>query len=374
MGRIEVCGKCGVPLLVSGELRWGDNGVIYSRSSSRNRWVFYEPEIIDPLFRGVEKLSGIEVEHYAIESRRRETRSFLEKIYSLEKGQPLLEGLDLEGTGLALTPEEREKMCAVVTGHYEAMQDMVKIYGYGNPLPNVSLEACDDYAWRSTAVSHPYSIIFMAAEILAGCEAFEGRDLQVEYRKVGTDLYEIEAYEGGRHPESKDKMRTRRFDFKPGRLEFDSCPECGVPLEISIYRWDLEKGIIVNPETGRRMAIFGPTSLDTAIEDMVAELGVDLQETVVEAQYLQIKEAWGWERWNRDAGDFQRLLGLSGMGNLVSMEGDRNRVTILMNNSCLHLLMVGTLKALTELAYRRESTGCTWEYRDDGDLSVTVTL
>ena len=147
-----------------------------------------------------------------------------------------------------------------------------------------------------------------------------------------------------------------------------------MPLEIAGYRWDLENGTIVNPATGRRMAIFGPASLDSAIEGVVDELGEDLREIIVEAQYLQIKEAWSWEKWNRGAEEYQHLLALSGVGNLVSMEGSRDHVSILMNNACLPLLMVGTLKALTELAYRRESSSCTWEYRDGGDLSVTVTM
>ena len=49
---MDVCDKCGVPIMVSRELNWEANGVISLASSPRNRMVFYESENIDQLFRG----------------------------------------------------------------------------------------------------------------------------------------------------------------------------------------------------------------------------------------------------------------------------------------------------------------------------------
>lgn len=68
-----------MPLMISREHIWGSNGVISLAESAHNRMVFYESETIDRLFRGIEGMIGIPIEHIAIESRRRETRRFIER-------------------------------------------------------------------------------------------------------------------------------------------------------------------------------------------------------------------------------------------------------------------------------------------------------
>ncbi len=81
MRRRERCGKCGVPLLVSSEFDWQDNGVISLKRSPHNRVALFESRIIDNLFKGIEELIGMSVEHIVIESRRREVKRYIERSF-----------------------------------------------------------------------------------------------------------------------------------------------------------------------------------------------------------------------------------------------------------------------------------------------------
>lgn len=102
MDRIQVCGECGIPLMISGELLWEGNRVIYSRSSPRNRWVFYESDNIDPLFGGIENLIGAPLNHIIIESRCREARKYIERAFPLEVRRLLYGGITISSRGSRL--------------------------------------------------------------------------------------------------------------------------------------------------------------------------------------------------------------------------------------------------------------------------------
>jgi hypothetical protein len=43
-----------------------------------------------------------------------------------------------------------------------------------------------------------------------------------------------------------------------------------------------------------------------------------------------------------------------------------------LENSCLHLLMVGTTQAMVEMVYGVDDSACEWELSEDGDLRITI--
>jgi hypothetical protein len=196
----------------------------------------------------------------------------------------------------------------------------------------------------------------------------------VKHEEIGEGTYRLTSYMGDHPIELKGRLQRRGYDFKPGDIHYERCPECGVPLDVGRYIWDLEKGTITDPDTGRRMAIFGPFSLDSILDDLEEELGESIPEVVIEAERLYIKSAWSSDEWKRRAPDFQRLLALRGLGNLVDFDGDREHLTVTLQNSCLHLPMVGIVQALVEMAYRVDSSTYEWDFSEDGDLTVTVNL
>src|SRR4030042_2394070 len=84
MTKIGVCESCGVPKLISSVFSWDDNGIISISYSPGARMVFYESENIDNIFRGVEELIGLSIEHIVMERKRRDTRRFMARVLAKE--------------------------------------------------------------------------------------------------------------------------------------------------------------------------------------------------------------------------------------------------------------------------------------------------
>jgi hypothetical protein len=367
MSEISLCGKCGVPALVSAELGWESNGVIISKTSPQNRWVFYESENIDPLFHGIEELIGAPIENIIIESRRRESRRYMERLFPLEVKEAFRGHDDPQ-----ITAEDKKAKLTAARNTINSIYDVGRIFGYADISLHPAWESGEAYPWRFGVVHNPYSVLFQLAESLGTCEAFEGMDMWVKYEKADEGTYIMEFFPSDHPVGLAERFKGKRYDFKPGDIAYDYCPQCGVPEEISRYAWDLESGSITDPDTGRRMAIFGPHSLDSIFTDLEEELGEDIPRTIIEAQRRYIKSAWSTEKWLRGAEDFKRLSALRGLGNLASFDADREQLTVRVQNSALPIFMVGTVQALVEMAYGVDNSTCSWESFNDGDLLVTI--
>ena len=95
---------------------------------------------------------------------------------------------------------------------------------------------------------------------------------------------------------------------------------------------------------------------------------------VIEAQRRFIKTAGAIESWNKDGSTFQQMVALRGLGNITTFDGQPTHLTIVVENACLHLPLIGTAQALVELVYRVDSSTCDWELTEDGELTLTVTV
>ncbi len=365
---METCSGCGLPSFIGKEHRWEPNGVISLSRSPLNRMVFFESETIDGVIQGIEELIGRPVSHIVIESRARETKRYMQRLLGEE-------GSSREATEEGSPPEEREKVMARARAISVSMMDIGRAYGYGDGHLGRTWETGDPYPWREELYVRPYSVYFAAADLLGTVEAFEGREMWVKYEEMEEGLFCFRAFPSPHPLELQERLqRRKRYAFKPGDIEYERCDLCGVPLEVSRHGWDTERGLVTNPETGRRMALFGPLALDAVFDDLEAELGEVIPETVIEAMRRYIREAWSNEEWWRDADTFRRMIGLRGMGNLARFEGRRRGLSLTVENSTLHLMMVGTVQALVEMAYRAERSRVEWSLAEDGDLEISVRL
>ena len=238
----------------------------------------------------------------------------------------------------------------------QSIIDIARNYGYGDQRLSELWEHGEDFPWRVQLVQDPYSILFISGDNLGSVEAFEGVDMQVNYGRTGEGAYRTEVYPGEHSMELKERLKRRRYDFKPGEITYERCSECGIPSTVSGRLWDLDRGTITDQETGRRMAIFGPFSVDSICDDLEMELGDAIPATVIEATRRYIRTAWSLDRWNRDGLTFQQMIAVRGLGDLVNFEGDRDHLDMTIDNSCLHLPVVGTAQALVEMAYRVENS------------------
>ncbi len=373
MSGIEFCESCGAPLMISRDLRWEKNGVISIPSAPANRMIMFECEPIDGLFKGIEELIGLPIEHIVVESRSRETRRLTQRTYPVAV-RKILDGKGgrPEGEGLDISSQERETLLSTMRAITESLVDRGRIFGYGDQHLGELWDEGRDYPWRKLYLSNPYSLLFQAADNLGWVEAFEGADMWVRYGKTDEERHVAEVYPSEHPVDLQERAARKEPNTSPGISRFDRCVECGIPLDVARHQWNADRGTITDPDTGRRIAIFDPASMDGIFDDLQSELGEAIQSTVIEAMKGFVKEGWELKPWSRPPFSFQKMFSVRGLGKLVSFKGNRDRVSIIIENACLHLCVVGMMQALTELAYRLEGSDLDWQLGDDNMLSITV--
>jgi hypothetical protein len=358
---MEVCEVCGVPLMISREFRWENNGIIGMTLSPVGRAVFYESEIIDNLFRGIEKILGRSIWHIVIESRRRDVRKYMENIFKDQKN------MWRETRKL----QRSQQMLDMRKADMTQVNEVGRIYGYGD----ISLSdrwGREDYAWRTQFISNPYSMYLYPAELLGSIEALEQIDMRVKYKEIKENTYEVST-SPGKHPFAlKERLKQKHYPYKPGDMEWEHCTGCGLPSEIAACDWKLDAGSVIDTATTRRMAIFGPWAIDAVLNDMEKELGLSIQDMVVEALRRFLKSTSFDESWRKEAIDFKRIIAMRGLGNLVYFDGDKESLTLTIENACMPLLMVGAVQGLFEVAMGVDDSTYEWDLKDDGDLTITV--
>ncbi len=375
MPEMEVCKTCHVPSIISSMFNWDDNGIISISGSPKASMVFYESDNIDNMFRGLEDVIGVPIEHIVMERKRRDTRKFMERVFP-EK---------IERLATILGGEKVDKVSSVDAGlRQEILEigDMVNsqatsigmVYGYGDIKFSSLWEFWDRFPWRTQIIRKPYSMIFFSADMLATVEAFEQRDMRVKYEKVWEDIYLMSTVPGEHPIELADRMKRKSFEVKPGDISHDRCPECGVPAPVARCKWDLQEGTIIDSDTERRMAFFDPAAMDIVFDDLEAELGESVPEAIIEAQRRTWKLSMSLDNWKRSGYDFKSHAAIRGLGNITAFKADEKRLALTVENPSMHLAMVGMAIALYELAWGAENSTHEWHRTDDGDLVITVEL
>lgn len=374
MDGIERCGVCGIPLFIGEQLSWENNGVIALRASPFNRMVAMETGVIDGLFAELAGMLESPVEDMVVESRRRETRRFIERTFAFEVRNLLLypdgrEQLEGRTTFEKMLERSLVRMAKDLTLR---VMEVAQIFGYGKFKLGERWESGQKYPWRMAYIRDPYSVLMWAADVLGTVEAFEGRDMRVTWREISPRFYRVEVVPGEHPVELEEKLGRRRYPFKPGSLEWETCPECGVPVALSSFRWDLGEGFITEVRRGRRVALVGPLALEAVFRELEYSHGAAVSEKVVEAQRRYAKSVATRDDALVSGEEFRKDLALRGFGNLVEYRADGAGVDLRMENACLPLLVAGTAQALFELAAGVDETLCRWEVFDDGDLVLEI--
>ncbi|MBN2025759.1 MAG: hypothetical protein JW854_03190 [Actinobacteria bacterium] len=370
---IERCESCGIPVMIGREMRWEENGVISLANSPRDRMVFFESTTIDSMFRGIEELIGESIEPLVIESRRRETRKFMERSFPFEvRNVNVLGERDMKAGSTYYSKAFMETVTKMRKEINEKVLVIGSVFGYGHQFLSDKWERGEDYPWRTQVIRNAYSVPLWVADTLGTIEAFEGIDMTVEYKEIGKDTIRVSAFPGEHPLELQERLQRKHYKLKPGQLTYECCVECGVPLDISRYRWDLKEGVITATDTGRRVAVMGPLALEAVLDDLEAAHGEEIVEAAIEAQRRFVRSRVDERELRNLVFSLQALTSLRGLGNVTRFEADEHHLEITIENSCIHLLVIGMAQALYELALKREESEREWELSADGDLTITI--
>jgi hypothetical protein len=353
MGALEPCEECGVPQVIGDEYIWLNNGDIVQKRDQRDRIIFSECENLDPLFRGIEELLGMPIEHIIIDCIRRTYRSYC-KLFLPENIDELVANKQVDVRSLV----DRFAKLAIPMG--------VGKFGF----VGMQLEG-DENDFYTSSISEPNSLLMCAACHCGAMEAVLGYDQWVKYAEAAPDVYDLTAYPSPHLETLKGRMRIERYYHSKSDLELERCATCGGPKALSENRWYLNRGIVVNKATKRRMAVMGPNQIDPIFRELELELGETIPRIVVEAQRRFTRNGFYSIDDYANADEFRAGLALRGLGNLKELEIKRTRLRMRLENAVLHLMIVGMMQGIFDAALDMDST-VDWELSQGGDLEIEV--
>jgi hypothetical protein len=353
MAEIELCEECGVSLIVAETHTWHENGVMTKADDPDQRMTFYESNDIKGVLAGLDKMIGLSIDRIVIESKSREARQYARKSsasISYDVGEPL----DVEAVANYLA-------------------DHARAFGFGDVRPFEWRHEGDDDDYLTMSVKSPHAILILCGELVGIWEVIDGREHYAAFEKTGEDEYHI-TNRVGLHPvELRERLQFNSYPFKPGNIIFERCWSCNVPLGVAGYLWNGNAGTITQRETGRRMAIIGPSGIEAILNDLEAELGEAIPAGVIEAQRLHVKRAMKEDNWKGAPTDYRQAMAFRGLGNLTHFGGRRQHLEVTIENACMPLMTVGFVQGFYELALGYEESSYEYEFTDDGVLSVDIT-
>lgn len=351
MAGARFCAECGVPRRFTREHRWLDNGTVVQRKNPDHRMVFFEGENVNGIFRGIEEIIGLPIERVIVEAKRRATFDFIDHMLP----RPVKPVLRMAGVRPVVRNVSR--LAAVMGYGGVKLVGLRRVHGKG------------DYV--TIEIREPYSLALFSGDLAGTFEAVDRREAGVEYEEVSPGVYRFTAHISTHPVELQERLKPRRYSSKEGDLVLEKCPGCGGPKGLSEYRWDLERGVITDRTTGRRMVMLGPATLDAIFEELEGELGDHIPKVVVEAQRRFVKTGIMSVGEARDLEAFREKVALRGLGNLVEMQADGKGARLRIENPCLHLVLAGLSQGIYELAFGCEAS-MDWKLTPDGDLLVEL--
>ncbi len=134
----------------------------------------------------------------------------------------------------------------------------------------------------------------------------------------------------------------------------------------------MERGVIVDASTQRRMVMLAPYELDPVFQELENELGGAIPGVVVEA-LRRYTSAGFFSLWNvLDEEDFRAQFALRGLGNVREAKARKEGLRLRLENAVLHLMIVGSMQGAFE-AVTGSRSRVEWRLSGDGELEVEVT-
>lgn len=356
------CPVCGFPWVTSFVLRWRDNGTITMFMRNDFRAVVMRQGQVQALMQHIEDRLGVSIEHMGFEAQRNAARMTFDNTFD---GTP--------GVRLML------KM-----GHFKrvAVEYFNLIGATCGQCHSDTLEYVPGR--RGVArLKNPFYMPLMAAYVVGAFESMEGVPFKSEWEETGVDTYTITAEAAGEKPEVSDRLNVGVAPLLPGHNSHESCPKCRAPRALSFLHWNLDEGIITDTRTGARVLIFDGHGINALYRELVAELGEEVYQLLVDAQRDWTVEHIGLLGITPSSGALSRgeleeayreylsMMPLEGLGNPVALEIKDSSVEVVIENPYNAFVLAGTLQGLYE-AFEKTPGKVEWTESRPGAVRFKV--
>jgi hypothetical protein len=353
MTEIKVCPVCGVPEYITSEHLWLNNGDIVQKRDQVARLVIMESENIDPLLQNIEEIIGVPIEHIVITTVRRAVRSYVSRIVP-DDVKDLIQKKEMDPVPIAL-----------------AMIDVAKMMGHGD-------QEYVDYRYKGdkddyyiVKMIEPYSVPMVSGTIAGAVEAVFSRSEGVTYEQESPTVYKVKSVPSAHPEELKQRMHMERYQHRDGDIELERCEACGGPKALSAYQWHVDRGVIIDQNSKRRLVMMGPEEVERIFVELKNELGETIDQVIVEAQRRFTKSGFYSISDANTEEDFRNLLALRGMGNLKEIVYHKNGMHMRLDNAALPLMGVGMMQGVYE-KFTGEPSSVEWEFSEEGNLEIAV--
>ncbi len=350
MSRSKLCGTCGVAKGTSKSLIWQSDGTVAEKRDPDHRMVLADVEGLNQLFENIEGLIGMSIQNIITESKARATQDFTKQLIRGWKGSVVRRA----GLGIVINK----------------MGTLAGSFGYGG----IEVLYVD---WKENKIgfrlTNPYSVPLMCGDLRGATEAVRNVVGTVEAEQENETTYIVRGRLSPPPDGMEERLAAKPLETKPGDIAYERCKECGVPVGMSEFAWDLDKGIITNSSTGVRYAFVGPTGVQAVFDELASELGDTIPETIIEAQRMRVasQDFGTWKDFT--TAQFREMLGMMGFGNLVSFERSGRVFAATIENASLPLMIVGTASGALE-SISGKKAAADWAVSPDGDLELSVSF
>jgi hypothetical protein len=146
-------------------------------------------------------------------------------------------------------------------------------------------------------VENTYSIPMFEGDVAGMFESLENRRGEASWEGDATrGLLKIVAGEG--EPELTERIEQEVEMGVPfveeGDLEYRTCPECGVPREISEeFEWDVPNARITEKATGKRYILHNTSGMVAVVRSLREELGEEIEKIITEISRQYARDYYG---------------------------------------------------------------------------------
>ncbi len=224
----------------------------------------------------------------------------------------------------------------------------------------------------TVSITEPYSLLMCTATHSGAMEAIFGYPHEVTYSEEAAGVYHLRAFPSEHLEELKGRMPQDYYEHSKGDIELERCGTCGGPKALSTYRWNMDRGVITDEVSGRRIAVMSPSQIDPIFNELETELGETIPRVVVEAQRRFTKTGFYSMNDYADMEEFRKGLALRGVGNLQELKISRHAVRMRVENVVLPMMIVGTMQGIFDNAVGVNSV-VDWHVSEQGNRELMIT-
>lgn len=334
--------------------------------------VFLETENIDALFNGIGEQLDEPINEIVTYRKREKARDWALERFT--NSVAFFEELCKEKRvdRISEAPAEKREELVGMAGIINYRSNLLSVdYGRGYVKSSDLCLFWDTFPWRNEFIFYPYSELFYTAELLGTVEAIEGQDINMAWEHVSDDIVLVAMLPLERELEIP-LTETPAPQIVMGDIEWENCPNCNIPIEVSRCNWNYDTSILTHPDTGRRMAFMTPSTISDAIDDLRTIHGDRIDTMAIDG----FRDLEG-ERMNEgylpvtfDA--VKRWTAFRGLGNVTTFDKDDEGLTVAVENSLIPHFIIGSIVAACDREWGTRSPGYEWAIEENGDLLIGV--